>query len=114
MKKIVLILFLCLNLNASNYQSLLFNGNCITCHGLTEQNKSAPTIIEIQKRYKSAFPNKKDFVYYMSEWVYNPKEETSIMKDAIEKYSLMPNLAYDKQTLKEISEYIYKTNFKKQ
>lgn len=107
MKTKILILLLCINSFASSYAELLFNGNCVTCHGINELNKSAPTIKEIQQTHKKAFPLKKDFVSYMSNWVLNPNEEKSIMLDSIEKYKLMPNLAYDIQTLEEISKYIY-------
>mgnify|MGYP003528264166 FL=1 len=43
----------------------------------------------------------------MSTWVLNPNKETSLMDDAIEKYKLMPMLGYDKETLEEISSYLY-------
>ena len=111
--KILLILISIYTISNANYQELLFNGNCITCHNTNNNNKSAPTIIEIQNRYKEAFPNKKDFIHYMSTWVYNPNEINSIMKDSIEQYNLMPNLAYDKTTLEDISEYIYDKDFNK-
>ena len=112
--KTLLLLFI-INLSLySNYQELLFNGNCVTCHRMDNLNKSAPTIIEIQKNYKNAFPKKEDFIHYMSEWVYDPSLKTSIMQNAIKKYKLMPDLAYDKETLKEISNYIYEKDFKKQ
>ena len=113
MKIKLLILLLSINLFASSYGELLFNGNCITCHSTNELNKSAPTIIEIQKIYKSSFPLKKDFIHYMSTWVLNPNKETSLMDDAIEKYKLMPMLGYDKETLEEISSYLYELSEKK-
>ena len=111
MKTFILIIGLFSIVQAS-YQELLFNGNCVTCHRTDNLNKSAPTIMEIQKRYKIAFPKKTDFISFMSEWVYKPNERTSIMQDAIEEYNLMPELAYDKETLKEVSEYIYEKEFK--
>jgi len=49
----------------------------------------------------------------MSIWVYKPNEKTSIMQDAIDIYKLMPELAYDMETLKEISSYIYENDFAK-
>lgn len=107
MKIKLLLLILSLKLFASSYGELLFNGNCVTCHSTNELNKSAPTIIEIQESYKSAFPLKKDFVSYMSTWVLNPNDESSLMHDSIKKYKLMPFLGYDKETLEEISTYIY-------
>jgi len=112
MKRLLVILFFMLNLQADNFKSLLFSGNCVTCH-LENKSLSAPSIMEIQKRYKSAFPNKKEFVNYMSRWVQYPKKETSLMDDAIKKYKLMPELGFDLSTLEEISEYIYDTDFKK-
>jgi hypothetical protein len=107
MKIKLLILILSINLFASSYGELLFNGNCITCHSTNELNKSAPTIIEIQNIYKSAFPLKKDFIYYMSTWVLNPNTETSLMDNEIKRYRLMPMLGYDRETLEEISSYLY-------
>lgn len=110
MKTFFLLISIFTILNA-NYKELLFNGNCVTCHKTNNLNKSAPTIMEIQKRYKNVFLNKDEFVLYMTDWVYKPNEKTSIMQDAIDKYELMPELAYDKNTLKEISEFIYDNNF---
>jgi len=113
MKYLIFLTIICININAS-YPELLFNGNCITCHKTNSLNKSAPTVQEIQKEYKNAFSNKKDFINYMTVWVLSPKKETSLMQDKIEKYGLMPDLAYDKNTLIEISEYIYDNNFNKE
>ncbi len=92
------------------YAPLLLHGNCTTCHKISE-NKTAPSIIQIKENYYRAYPLKKDFIKYMSVWVKNPKEETSIMFDSIEKFGIMPNLAYDLNTLEEIAEYIYITKF---
>ena len=47
----------------------------------------------------------------MSKWVKKPSKDTSLMVDAISKYSLMPELAFEIETLKEITTYIYDTNF---
>ncbi len=69
--------------------------------------------MDFKQRYKDAFPLKNDFVKHMSQWVKNPKKETSIMQDAIQKHELMPELAFDLDTLKIISEYIYETDFEK-
>ncbi|WP_321779190.1 cytochrome C [Sulfurimonas sp.] len=102
-----------LNLSASDYGSLLFHGNCIACH-IETKAVSAPSIMQIKEKYLISFPKKEDFVAYMSEWVQNPKEETSIMLEAVKRYELMPYLHYDLQSLKEISTYIYETDFAKE
>lgn len=112
MKYIYLNLFIIASLNATDNRSLLFHGNCTTCH-FEQKTVSAPSIIELKENYLRAFPIKKDFVEYMSKWVVKPNKETSIMLDAIEKHELMPELGYDISTLREISAYIYETDFTK-
>lgn len=67
--------------------------------------------MEIREKYLSAFADKEDFVDYMSTWVKEPKQETSLMLDAIAKYEIMPNLSYELDSLRDISAYIYDTDF---
>ncbi len=99
-------------LHADENGALLFHGNCTACHHEVIE-KSAPSMMEVRRRYLQAFPRKQDFVKYLSEWVSNPSAERSIMQDAIKKHKLMPQLAYEKNTLEDIATYIYETDFKK-
>ncbi|MBC8238141.1 MAG: cytochrome C [Helicobacteraceae bacterium] len=112
MKQLFLFLAFTSLLTAGDNRSLLFHGNCVTCHH-EQMSISAPSTNEIKKHYLQAFPQREDFVSFMSEWVLEPKEETSIMLDAIAKYELMPLLGFDKETLKDIAGYIYDTEFSK-
>ena len=100
-------------LNADKLGSLLFHGNCITCHFETKA-LSAPSIIEIKENYLRAFPQKQIFIKYMSTWVEHPNKDTSILLDTIKKYELMPELGFDKSTLEIIATYIYETDFTKE
>ena len=70
--------------------------------------------MRVRENYLKAFPNKKDFVEYMSKWVLTPNAEGSLMLDAIKKYELMPLLGYEESTLKIITKYIYDTDFTKE
>ena len=107
--KVIFLLLLPLYLFCDN-GSLLFHGNCITCHNETKAI-SAPSMKEVRERYLNAFSNKKDFINYMVAFAISPNEDSSIMQDKIKKYKLMPLLGYEESTLQEISDYIYKTNF---
>lgn len=91
---------------AKDNSRLLLYGNCITCHNETK-DISAPSLQYIKEKYHSAFPEKIDFVAYMSTWVLKPNSKTSIMQDKINQYGLMPELGYDKDTLEKIAAYIY-------
>lgn len=103
---LILIVLITTSVYANQYGRLLLYGNCITCHHETKSS-SAPSLKILQQRYKEAFPDEKTFVEYMSTWVLNPDKSTSIMGDMIEKYQLMPQLGYDKDTLEKIATYIY-------
>jgi len=108
-----LLLFYGNSLIGNTLGSLLFHGNCITCHDKTK-TISAPSMIEVQRHYKSAFPKKTDFIKYMSQWVAKPDKKTSIMLQAIDKHGVMPHLGFEVDALKEIVEYIYDTDFSTQ
>ena len=109
----LLFLFFMPYLQAQEYASLYFSGNCISCHKINE-SQSAPSVIEFKQRYKSTFSSKKEFIYYMSRWVFKPKKESSIMDEAVAEYGLMPELAFELKTLEIIAEYIYDNNFTEQ
>ena len=72
MKIILISLIAILNLFAKNYNTLLFDGNCVTCHFKTKA-VSAPSVAQFKQRYLDAFPIKEDFISNMSKWVQTPK-----------------------------------------
>jgi cytochrome c551/c552 len=112
LNKFIFILIILSNSYANNTNSLLLlNGNCTTCHFIN-QSISAPAMKIVQKRYKDAFKDKKEFVNYMSNWINNPNKEGSLMLDMIKKYELMPHMQFDEQTLKEITTYLYENELK--
>lgn len=111
MKNVLIFILIALHVEANDMSSLMFNGNCITCHKETE-TISAPSVVHFKEVYLNAFPDKKDFVLYMSNWVQNPDEETSLMRSSVKKHGVMPNLGFDIDTLRDISAYIYETDFK--
>ena len=98
-------------LDASDMRALIFNGNCTTCHFIDE-TKSAPSMRDVKRSYLNAFPMKNDFINYMSDFIKNPSINKSIMLDAIKKHKLMPHIAFDDETIKDITSYIYDTDFK--
>ena len=112
--KLLLFTLTCtISLYGGDMRSLLFHGNCVTCHA-EHTSISAPSIDEIKENYLRAFPNKKDFISYMSKWIVNPSADASIMLDSIKKYELMPDLGFDESTTRDIASYIYDTDFSKE
>ena len=113
MRRVIIVVVL-VQLFASNIfaddGSLLFNGNCVTCHN-AEKSISAPSMREIKERYLSTFSEKREFIKYMSLFVIQPDENISIMRDKIQKYKIMPILGYEESVAKEIASYIFETDF---
>lgn len=112
MKKLFLLAVCSFSLSAASLGETLFNGNCVTCHSTTTPN-SAPSIQEVQQRYKKAFESKEQFVSFMANWIIKPDAKTALMPEAIPKYGLMPLLGYDKETLTEIATYLYDAKWSK-
>jgi len=90
--------------------ALLFNGNCVTCHH-TKKSISAPSMKEVKERYSLAFSEKREFVKYMSLFVIKPDVNISIMRDKVQEYEIMPILGYEESVAREISSYIFETDF---
>jgi len=110
MKVVLLLCGLSLTMYAISLGETLFNGNCVTCHKIDTPN-SAPTIVEVQARYKKALPSKEDFVTFMARWVEKPDAKTALMPEAISQYGLMPELGFDKETLSEIGLYLFEKQY---
>ena len=59
MRVFLIVFIFIVNLEATNYKSLLFHGNCITCH-FEQKAVSAPSVIEFKQQYnyiRLAIPN---------------------------------------------------------
>ncbi len=111
MKSITVLFLLALTLlKADNYDALLLNGNCTTCH-FENQALSAPSLQDIRTHYIKKYPSKSDFVIAMSTWIKSPTLKDALMDAAVEKYGLMPELAFDIETLESITSYIYEHDF---
>ena len=107
MGKTLLIFFLFFSsLMSADIYETIFDGNCGSCH-TTSDASSAPLIQNVIKRYKKHHPTKKEFVEALSSWVYKPNKENSLFPEAIKRYSLMPELGIDKETLQGIATYLY-------
>ncbi len=94
----------------------LFESKCTMCHLTTkpteEQMKTivAPAIMGVMRHVKMEYPNKKEAVDFMVDFIHNPTKEKAICMDKkIEKFGLMPSQKgiVTKEELTLISEYIF-------
>lgn len=108
MKFVIVFFAMSIYMYAISLGQTLFEGNCVTCHQI-DTEKSAPTIQKVVQVYKMRFSKKEDFVKNMAIWLIKPDTLTTLMPKKIQKYRLMPELGYDKDTLQIIAEYLYET-----
>ncbi|MEZ4720975.1 MAG: DUF3365 domain-containing protein [Flavobacteriales bacterium] len=87
----------------------LFSKNCQSCHN--SKATAGPPTFAIKKRYLSDHPDKEGFSAAIASFVQHPSAENAKLKNAVEKFGLMPPLSYSNEELKSISNYIYDNDF---
>lgn len=98
------------NTKSSNEEGLaLMKTNCFSCHSPNAnfENRLAPPMIGIKKHYITKGVSKKQFVKELSEYVKKPSADKSKMPGAVNRFGLMPVMAFTDNQLKAIAEYIY-------
>lgn len=105
-----------INAAASMQGKALFEAKCTSCHmtrmPTDEEFKTllAPAIMGVMRHVKEIYPDKKEAVDFMVDYVLNPSKEKAIcMPQKIERFGLMPSQkeSVTKEELKVISEYLY-------
>lgn len=86
--------------------------NCYSCHNpkAKGENKIAPTLKEIKTTYLMHYAEKNEFVSHFESFVNQPSSDKTIMKEAVEKYGIMPNMQYSMSEVKALAQYIFETD----
>ena len=89
----------------------LYEQNCSVCHsatsGMDMSKRLAPPIIGVKMHYQKKFKDKESFVAAVAAWVVKPEKDKSLMKRAIDQFSLMPALPLPRKDLEKIATYMY-------
>ncbi|APY10188.1 hypothetical protein BWZ22_02585 [Seonamhaeicola sp. S2-3] len=87
----------------------LMETQCIICHSATanHDNRLAPPMIAVKKRYASSSTTKEEFVKSIQNWFNNPTEGNAKMYGAVKRFGVMPKLSITKENLNLISDYLY-------
>lgn len=84
---------------------------CLICHGNFVPGKGplAPPFAMVKRHYESL--DEKTFIKTVSAWIKEPEKQKSRMPGAINRFGLMPALAYPDAEVTAIARYIYQTDF---
>ena len=87
----------------------LLEQNCYICHNPTtiEENRIAPPMIAIKKRYISSSTIKSEFKRILHEWIKNPNEKDAKMFGAVRRFGVMPKTPYPEETIDQIADYMF-------
>lgn len=88
----------------------LMETKCYICHNpntASHDDILAPPLVAVKRRYSVSYTDRAAFVDAVVEWSTDPKEENALMRGAVNKFKVMPNLAYEAADMRKIAEYIY-------
>ena len=89
----------------------LLEQNCFSCHSPNAfgENKVAPTIAAVKNQYAKGSASEKEFTEQLINFMNDPSEASSKMKEAVKKFGLMPKMNLSNQQLENIAKYLYNT-----
>ena len=87
----------------------LMKAHCYACHNATtnEENRVAPPMIAIKKRYIFKNTTKQQFISDMQDWIKNPSEEKAKMYGAVNRFGVMSKMYYPEDVIEKIADYMY-------
>ncbi|MDO5970061.1 hypothetical protein Q4Q35_09590 [Flavivirga aquimarina] len=82
---------------------------CYLCHDATksEEERLAPPMIAIKKRYIFEGTSKEEFINDMQRWIKNPNEKDAKMFGAVRRFGVMQKLPYPEEDIRQIADYMF-------
>ncbi len=88
---------------------------CYACHNATtsENERIAPPMIAIKRRYISNNTTKDEFINDLKSWIINPTEQNAKMFGAVKRFGVMQKLPYPDDVIEQIADYVYDNDIDK-
>ncbi|NMH86153.1 c-type cytochrome [Flavivirga sp. Y03] len=87
----------------------LMETHCYLCHDATktEEERLAPPMIAIKKRYIFEDTSKEVFINDIQKWIKNPNEKDAKMFGAVRRFGVMQKLPYSEEDIEQIADYMF-------
>lgn len=87
---------------------------CFACHSPepTPDKRIAPPISAIKKHYIKRYADLQGFSTALTAFVAHPTPEHVVMRGAVKRFGLMPQLSFDEALVSDIAYYLYFTELK--
>lgn len=82
---------------------------CYSCHSPDAKgpNRVAPPMFAVRTHYLADHPEEAEFVNSMVAFLQKPTPEKAKLKNAVEKFGLMPSMSYSEEHIRKIAAYLY-------
>ncbi|MFT6867712.1 MAG: cytochrome c553 [Cyclobacteriaceae bacterium] len=83
---------------------------CYVCHNpriKAEADIIAPPLAAVKYMYKNKFPDKKQFVEKITDFVMNPNNQKALLQGPIMRFGVMPDMPLNEEQVKNIAAYIF-------
>lgn len=89
-------------------------GLCFACHSpeAEPEQRIAPPINAIKKHYIKRYADLQGFSTALTTFVAHPTPERVVMRGAVKRFGLMPQLSFDEALVSDIAYYLYFTELK--
>jgi mono/diheme cytochrome c family protein len=87
----------------------IIDGNCLSCHSQETGNSNAvaPSLAEIKTAYRESYPSPAEFISAMQEFLVAPSSDKALMRPALVKFGIMPNLGYADAQYASVATYLF-------
>lgn len=90
------------------------NQYCLSCHPAEKTaNPIAPSLAEIKEFYLEQTTDEEEFVNTFADFLSNPSDENTQMKEAVNQFGIMPNMGFSDEQYRAIAVYLYHTEVEK-
>lgn len=87
------------------------DATCFSCHSpdAAEEQRIAPPMFAIMRRYRQLESDYEGFRKAMVDFVNDPSPGRARMPGAVERFGVMPKMAFDPEVLNDVAYYLYHT-----
>jgi len=89
----------------------LYVKHCISCHGtengMDMSKRVAPPVFAVKMHYIGTFSDKDSFVMAIADWLETRDVDNSMMRGAVRRFGVMPEVKVTRDDAEKIAAYIY-------
>jgi cytochrome c len=103
-----------INASENKHGKQLYIKHCNSCHGVEHgmdmSKRAAPPVFAVKMHYIGTYSDKDSFVMAISDWLETRDVDNSMMRGAVRRFGVMPEVQVTRDEAEKIAEFIYEGN----